>query len=315
MRRHPRPTLELTRYAELQPAAPGDELVSVSIGPTGEAAALWASPPDAAILSEGDFRVGPVSRPVSVRAALHTPDLGQVVSIPEFRLRGAMVQPMPGGAFLTVAPRIREWPDGVPPNATVHDAAGNLQAEGFFGDGIEHVQVTETGQIWVGYFDEGVYGVLYWGEAAVGGAGLLRFTPDLLLDWTYSAVNAGLEPIDDCYALNVIGETAWCCYYDGFPLIAVEANAVTSWQNRVHGARAVLIHRDRVALYGGYDKDTDRLVTAHRGESALTNLREYRLVLPGGTPIPRSQTFARGSTLHHFTDRTWYRLDLADLPG
>ncbi|WP_405062760.1 hypothetical protein OG474_14300 [Kribbella sp. NBC_01505] len=312
--RSSRPTLELTRYAELQPPEPTDELVSVSIGPTGEAAALWASPADATTLSEGDFRVGPVSRAVSVRAALHSPDLVQVVSIPDFRLRCSMVQPMPGGAFLTVAPRIRPWPDGVPPNATIHDAAGNLQAEGVLGDGIEHIQTTESGQIWVGYFDEGVYGHLYWGSAAVGGAGLLRFTPDLMVDWTYSAADAGLEIIDDCYALNVVGETAWCCYYADFSLIAVQANAVRSWRNKVRGARAILVHDNRVALYGGYSNHRHRLVTAHRDQKALTNYRDYRLVLPGGKRIPRARTFARGSTLHIFADRTWYRLDLADLP-
>ena len=36
--------------------------------------------------------------------------------------------------------------------------------------------------------------------------GLIRFTPDLTIDWTYP--QREMPTIDDCYALDVRGETA-----------------------------------------------------------------------------------------------------------
>lgn len=77
------------------------------------------------------------------------------------------------------------------------------------GDGIGHVLATSTGQVWVGYFDEGIYGNYGWGrtdsEEPVGAYGIVRFSPDLEPDWHYPKYT-GVGPwdaISDCYALNV----------------------------------------------------------------------------------------------------------------
>ena len=42
--------------------------------------------------------------------------------------------------------------------------AGELRRQFVLGDGIKHVQTTAAGDIWVGYFDEGVYGNYGWGN-------------------------------------------------------------------------------------------------------------------------------------------------------
>ncbi|MFI7578403.1 hypothetical protein [Micromonospora sp. NPDC049497] len=60
------------------------------------------------------------------------------------------------------------------------------------------------GKLWVGYFDEGVYGNFGWGgpgPAPIGATGIARFTETLHPEWHFPTDD--LSPIDDCYALNV----------------------------------------------------------------------------------------------------------------
>ncbi|GAA1592950.1 MULTISPECIES: hypothetical protein [Kribbella] len=309
-----RTRLSLTHVADLEPPLPGDELVSVSVGPLGEAVALWAAA-DAAALLTSDFGLGPLARPVAVRAALYAPGLSHMVGIPDCRFRFPTVQPMPGGGFLLVGTRVPWRADGVPSNATVYDAPGQPIAEGLLGDGIEQVQTTASGQVWVGYSDEGVYGNLGWGDGPgtepIGAPGLIRYTRDLTSDWEFSCTSHGLPPVDDCYALNVIGETAWSCYYADFPLVKVGGETVRAWRNEVQRVTAIAVHQDRVGLYDG-----QRLVVARLGSEQLAIEDKYDVVLPDGeAPPPTSKVVSRGSVIHVFVGRSWYRADLAELPN
>jgi hypothetical protein len=98
----------------------------------------------------------------------------------------------------------------------------------------------------------------------VGTRGLVRFTPDLQLDWRFPS--HGQQPwgaISDCYALNVGDTDVWACYYTDWPVVRNRGGAVTSWPNTVSGARAIAADQNRMALYGGYGPDRDRLVPAH----------------------------------------------------
>ena len=44
------------------------------------------------------------------------------------------------------------------PNAVLYDADGQVVSEHVLGDGIGHALADSAGQVWVGYFDEGIYG-------------------------------------------------------------------------------------------------------------------------------------------------------------
>ena len=309
-----RSRLFLTHVADLEPPLPADELVSVSVGPSGEAAALWAASDEAGLLA-GDCDAGPLTRPVAVRAALHAPGLVHTVELADFHWPFPEIQPMPDGAFLLAGTRVPWQADGVPPNATVYDATGQPIAEGLFGDGIGHVQTTASGQVWVGYFDEGVYGNLGWGYGRgtepIGAPGLIRYTPELTTDWEFSWARHGLPPVDDCEALNVIGETAWCCYYTDFPLVEVSGETVRAWSNEVQGVSAIAVHQSGVGLYDG-----KRLVVARFGSEELVAGSKYDLVRPNGKiPPPNAKVVSRGSGIHVFVGRSWFCADLAQLLG
>ncbi|HET6738524.1 MAG TPA: hypothetical protein VFH76_06310 [Kribbella sp.] len=315
-KREPVATMSVGR---LEPSGAGAELVAVSVGAVGEAAALWARAADAPQFHGREtgpggagFPVDRLARPLPARATIHAPDLEQEIEIAGLSLTFPMVQPMPGGGFLVVGPRARRGQDGTPPNAILYDAGGRPVRHGLFGDGIQHVLATPSGAVWVGYFDEGVFGNYGWGSGTgtepIGASGLVRFTPQLEAEPDVFDLD-----IADCYALNVEGEAAWTCYYTDFPLVELRGTAVRSWGNTVQGAKAVAIRGDAVAFYGGYGDDADRLVVGRLADGYVQVEREYQVVRPDGGSMVGAEVVGRGPTLHFFVGPDWYRLDPAEL--
>ncbi|OKI20889.1 hypothetical protein [Streptomyces sp. CB03911] len=200
------------------------------------------------------------------------------------------------------------------------DSTGQVVAEAVLGDGIEHVATTPAGQTWVGYFDEGVFGNHGWGDPdldgpePVGVSGLVRFDERLQRTWEYPDT-AGFGDIYDCYALNVTGESAWACFYDGFPVVRIADDAVSGWTNKASGVRAVVTDGLRCALVGGYGADRDRVVTGLLTDRGRLDVRcTTRLALPGGPAATGRYTVTgRGDVLHVLTGTAHLRLDLDQL--
>jgi hypothetical protein len=206
--------------------------------------------------------------------------------------------------------------EGAEHNAIVYERDGTVAGEHVFGDGIQHVLTTPTGDTWVGYFDEGVYGNYGWsntGPRPIGEAGLIRFGSDGTPAWRFTADEA--PPIDDCYALNVVGESAWACYYSDFPVVRVTGTEVTVWRNEVAGgASNLLVDGERVGLVGGYGALRSRLAVAVLGAGELHDAGAFSLTLRDGEPLPaEAWTVARGPDLHVFHGLDWHRISLADV--
>ena len=124
------------------------------------------------------------------------------------------------------------------------------------------------------------------------------------------------DAINDCYALNVDDTCTWACYYSDFPVVRIRDDIVTGWHNDIRGARALAVAGSRVALFGGYGPDYDRLALTELGADRAQPAGEYRIVLPDGEPLPPgTQVIGRGSRLHFLTDTSWYQLDMDDIPG
>ena len=297
------PVLPVRPHGTITGVRDDDVLVSSSIGPAGEAVALWSAAGDG------------VTAQVTVQHA----EFRFAVPIAELTLAHPSVQVLPGERVLLVAARCRWRPDGPERNAIVYDTDGRVVTEQTLGDGIEHVQATHRGEVWVGYFDEGVYGNYGWGHdgapAPLGAPGLVRFSPELEPAWRYpSHVDNPWGAIDDCYALNLAGDTAWTCYYSDFSLVRIQHGRLTGWRNTVsHGAKAFAVSDTQVALFGGYGPDRDRLVLADLGNGELHRRGEYRLTLPDGSPLPAAQVVGRGPQLHVLAGRDWFRLGLDDI--
>jgi hypothetical protein len=221
-------------------------------------------------------------------------------------LRVRFVQPLLGGRVLIAAARARPGQD----NAEIWSGDGQLERSGLIGDAVEHLLTTASGAIWAGYFDEAMAGP---GPESYG---LARFTSGLEPDWLYPS--GELPPVFDCYALNVAGETAYCCPYTDFHLIAVTAGHGRDLDPvPVRGSSRLLTDGNRVVLAGGYGPAYD-LITPLRitaGGIALDG-PPSRLVLPDGLEIPRARSCCRGPDLHLITSTGgWYQLSLDDLPS
>ena len=202
------------------------------------------------------------------------------------------------------------------------DADGQVVSESVLGDGIRHVLATSNGQVWIGYFDEGIYGNYGWGQAntdePVGAAGIVRFSPRLAPAWHYPRYTevGPWDAISDCYALNVDDMGAWACYDSDFPVVRIRDDAVTGWHNDITGASALAVAGSRVALFGGYGPDHDRLALTELSADRAQPAGQYRVVLPGGEPLPAgTQVIGRGSRLHFLTGTRWYQLGMDDLPA
>ena len=96
----------------------------------------------------------------------------------------------------------------------------------------------------------------------------------------------------------------------------IRDGTVTGWHNEIRGASALAVAGSRVALFGGYGPDCDRLALAELSADRAGPAGEYRVVLPDGEPLPQgTRVIGRGSRLHFLTGTSWYRLDLDDIPA
>ncbi|WP_406840863.1 hypothetical protein ACICHK_40005 [Streptomyces sp. AHU1] len=201
------------------------------------------------------------------------------------RARWPHLDRLPDGGFVVAASRARQYEDAN--QVQVFDALGRETSSFFVGDAIEHLLVDETGHIWVGHFDENPIGIRRWSAS-----GWLAWTSD----------GAAIPGLFDCYALNVSGTVAWACPYTDFPLVEIRPNRpnrpVRVRANRVRGAHAVAVHGGRVAFYGGYGEERDRLVHAELTQTSVEPTDTGLLTLPDGSAPGRRRLVGRGSRIY-----------------
>jgi hypothetical protein len=313
--------VEMTLHASLAPRGADDELVTASVGPGGEAIALWATPASAEAMRRHTVSPGFASfpdprteTPVGARVITYHPSTERDVAISGLEIAFPMVQPLPDGRTLIVGARCRWHSDGAEHNAIIIDADGRLIADGTLGDGIEEVLATPSGRIWVGYFDEGVFGNYGWGGSGpepIGAPGIVRFTPDLDAAWRYPYDAEG-GSIADAYALNVDGETAWSSYYTDFPIVRIESDVITTWRGGAPGARGLIIGDGRCALIGGYKGDRNRVLIGSLTPEGFALEASGVLTLPGGAELERCRLVGRGAELHAFVENRWYKTAITD---
>ncbi|WP_031517506.1 hypothetical protein [Streptomyces sp. NRRL F-5123] len=192
---------------------------------------------------------------------------------------------LPDGGFVVAASRTRRRGDA--DQVQVFDALGRETSSFSVGDAVEYLLVDEAGHIWVGHFDENPVGIRRWSVA-----GRLTWTSD----------DAHIPGLFDCYALNVSGTVAWACTYTDFPLVEIRPGRtdrpVRVWANTVRGAKAVAVHGRRVAFYGGYGEEQDRLVRAEIAETSVEQGDVGLLTLPDGSAPGLRRVVGRGSRIY-----------------
>jgi hypothetical protein len=204
------------------------------------------------------------------------------------RARVPRIDALPDGGFVVADARSRRGVDQV----RVFDALGRPVSAFTVGDAIEHLLTDERGDLWVGYFDEGVFG------DPLSAAGVRRWssTGDPL--WRHTPLSDA-EFVSDCYALNVGRRATWVYPYTLFPLLEVrEGRPVRVRTTPVRGATGVVVCGGRVAFRGGYRAAADQLVLGELTETAVEFVAKDRLVRPDGAPLGRCRTVCRGPRLY-----------------
>ncbi|WP_228181694.1 hypothetical protein [Streptomyces anulatus] len=206
----------------------------------------------------------------------------ELTELSAVRARWPYLDRLPDGGFVVAASRARRYEDA--DQVQVFDALGREASSFSVGDAIEHMLVDEAGHIWVGHFDENP-------------AGIRRWSPTGHIYWTSDG--ASIPGLFDCYALNVSGTTAWACTYTDFPLVEIRPDRpVRVWPNQVRGAKAVAIHGERVAFYGGYGEEMDRLTRGELTEASVEPTDVGLLTLPDGHLPGRRRAVSRGSRIY-----------------
>ncbi|MEU1895676.1 hypothetical protein [Streptomyces pristinaespiralis] len=218
-------------------------------------------------------------------ASVHPGGDVELTELSAVRARWPHLDRLPDGGFVVAASRARRYEDAN--QVQVFDALGRETSSFSVGDAIEHLLVDEAGHIWVGHFDENPAGIRRWSAT-----GQLAWTSD----------SARIPGLFDCYALNVSGTAAWACPYTDFPLVEIRPNRpnrpVVVRANRVRGAHAVAVHGDRVAFFGGYGEERDRLAHGELTETTVEPTDVDMLTLPDGTAPGRRRVVGRGSRIY-----------------
>ncbi|MBB5940287.1 hypothetical protein [Streptomyces zagrosensis] len=282
----------LVPYAHLPKAHHDHHVLTSTVDVLG--AAHW-------LLADRVPQPGDAAQPFDALVVSVDPDgNAELTELSAVRARWPHLDRLPDGGFVVAASRARRYEDAN--QVQVFDALGRETSSFSVGDAIEHLLVDEASRIWVGHFDENPVGIRCWSAT-----GRLTWTSD----------DAGIPGLFDCYALNVSGTTAWACPYTDFPLVEIRPDRthrpVRVWGNRVRGAKAVAVHGERVAFYGGYGEERDRLAHGEIMETSVEPTDVGLLTLRDGSAPGRRRVVGRGSRIYGQAEpfTTWGVFDLS----
>ena len=214
----------------------------------------------------------------------------------------SFLQPLPGGFLLAESRQ-----DGFDPNAFTYDQSGKPIRSFCIGDGVQSVQTTTAGDIWVSYFDQGTLG------NTIARAGLLCFNADGEPIYTFQPV-VGLDRILDCYALNVENDdTAWIYYYSPFPIVRIHKRLIDGvWKAPIPYATAFAVYRDTVVMDNGVQQDGwTRLTLQDNGRVSRSGPVVF--LDDEGAPFSAKFATARGRLIWFLKDAKIYCADLGHL--
>lgn len=281
--------------------------INVSVGPLGGVVILaLRQRPGYGPTPDGDWSYVKafVDLPKNFRVYYQAEDGWDFIDIEDTFRKLYRVQPLAQRKWLLVDTRSDDDSDT---NGHIYSAEGKLLTTMPLGDGVQDVQATPNGQIWVSYFDEGIFG-----GTGFGNAGLANFDAKGVQQFDFNAAHEWL--IADCYALNVVSDTeVWLCPYKDFPLVRLKNKQINyRWDNNpIHGAQAFAVWKDRALFTGGYHQ-RDKLFIVHLYQSDGKDLakEEHQAVSEDGESIKFTRAFGRGSCLYLVTTDSLYCVDL-----
>jgi hypothetical protein len=150
------------------------------------------------------------------------------------------------------------------PNAFVFNTDGTLENKFFVGDGIQTALLDQLGKIWIGYFDEGIFGAFskmppkespYY---RYGPSGLIRTDDRGKIEFAYNEKFPN-KLISDIESLTLDDKNqAWFCPYTDFFVASAAADDVTFVLPRAPTSlpTALSVGPHYFAFFGGYHQSS-----------------------------------------------------------
>ena len=253
------------------------------------------------------------------KAAIFTTDGTTEAEEASFKLPGPFPihDKFPDGRWLVASTRTDKEPNGC-----IFSAQGVLVQRIMLGDGIEHMKIDDEGRIWVGWFDEGIFGNDDWKYASrewpPSSEGLACFDDKGSILWaeTEAAKAAGLKSltIADCYALNVAGNDVWASPYTDFPLLhaGIGKRSQLVWPTTLSGPRALAVRPPIVVCAGSYEKGRHEVVVLELKADKVSVRRRCQLAIEPDNPKALFLLDGRRDTLHLVQNGHWHTWNVAD---
>lgn len=287
---------------------PDATLLARSLGADSVVTTLWAQPRDVAAATsstahpdEAIFPTTSTTEPLRVTAHVWTPRAQEVSTLDAcFATFPQVARFADTGEILVVGSRCTFTEGVAEQNAYLYAPDGSLVRRGVIGDGIEHIQIDDDGNVWVGYFDEGVFGNLGWGlrNVPIGAPGIVCFDRDFEVTWAMPESTD--YAIADCYALTTDGSDVYACTYTDFPILRIREGSVTAFSGLGSSTDAILVRDGKVAVLGTNVQHarSAHVVNLNNGAREPLNLRI------GDNPIAKLPGVAnRGDTALLIQDR------------
>lgn len=223
------------------------------------------------------------------------------IDLPPLELYHSHVDLFPDGRVLLASARWNLRADtDYNLNGIIFDPRTGQASRVGLGDGISDLQIDERGRIWIGYFDEGVFG------SSVGQAGLVCFSALGEKVWEFPP--DADHTIDDCYALNVAGAEAAIFFYSDFPVYRIGADFELTWkQTKLRGCHAFAMSEAQILFSVQYDDPPDVAYIGRLDRDGTILVRRANLLMPDGSARPPGRLQGRGRHLYHFGDDGVYR--------
>ncbi|MGG5255345.1 hypothetical protein ACQYAD_18115 [Neobacillus sp. SM06] len=193
-------------------------------------------------------------------------------------------------------------------NALIMNNQGEIIKKFYVGEGIQDCQVDKFNNIWISYFDEGIFG-----DSIIGNNGIVAFDSQgqiLFTDYNVLIEKNNVPPIDDCYAMNVNEDEVWLYYYSEFPLVRMKNKKLLGyWPNvnlKENGiSNGFAIGKDEV-LFGTNNK---KLVLYSLSERTMQEIIPFG---EQGKKIEFISYIGRGSFLYLQTENDIYFINLLE---
>ncbi len=175
---------------------------------------------------------------------------------------------------------------------------------------IKHLKIDDSGLIWVGWGDQGIFGNDNWIvpelEWPPSSKGIAAFDSQGTL-----IKSAAIETIADCYALNIFNNEAWSCTYMDFPIWQMNNDRQKVWPSGLLGTRAIAVRYPFVLAAGGYRNNVNRLVLLRLDEDQARQLATWRTPAISNDAVDRKMIDGRGEYIHVVTGKIWHRWNVS----